>query len=443
MSRLTNFVSLNTQSAAMNYIDSHKYLMENVDFEKEVIDLGDVEIRNIQFESEAYDLIPGAEEYHCAEHGLDFGKPPRSFVFNTGHEDELIDIADTRIKENRKFYCPVFLPKNVSRETCHDQEVDHVSPSTSHVPRQRMILLFHGFNEKSWDKYLPWALKLVRETGKPVVMFPIAFHMNRAPVYWVEKRSMFALSGKRKQHFPNAMKSSLSNVAISIRLHSQPQRFIWSGLQTYYDVIRFAEECKKGTIPGIEEGCSFDFFSYSIGSLLAEILKLSDYKGYFTDSKLAMFCGGAVFNRLSPVSKFILDSEANVALYSFLVEHIDNHLKRDLRLKHYLGPGHPEGYNLLAMLDYRNMREYREGKFREMHDKVLAITLKADKVVPAYEVINTLQGAARDIPIPVEIFDFPYPYIHEDPFPTTIIPADMVDEAFDIVFERITNFLRS
>ena len=95
----------------MNYIESHKYLMENVDFEKEVIDLGDVEIRNIQFESEAYDLIPGAEEYHCAEHGLDFGKPPRSFVFNTGHEDEIIDIADTLIKENRTFYCPVFLPK--------------------------------------------------------------------------------------------------------------------------------------------------------------------------------------------------------------------------------------------------------------------------------------------------------------------------------------------
>ncbi|MCX6285452.1 MAG: DUF6051 family protein [Bacteroidetes bacterium] len=430
----------------MKYTESHKYLMKTVDFDKEVVDLGDVEVRNISFESKAYDLIPGAEEYKCEDHNLKFGKP-RSFVFNTGHEDELIDIADTQILENRKFYCPVFFPKReqgMSDVGCQMSDVRYPISDTGRAKRgQRLILLFHGFNEKSWDKYLPWALKLVRETGKPVVMFPIAFHMNRAPVYWVEKRSMFALSGKRKQHFPNAMKSSLSNVAISIRLHSQPQRFIWSGLQTYYDVIRFTEECRKGTFPGIEEGCSFDFFSYSIGSLLAEILKLSDYKGFFTDSKLAMFCGGAVFNRLSPVSKFILDSEANVALYSFLVEHIDNHLKRDPRLRHYLGPGHPEGYNLLAMLDYRNMREYREEKFRQMHEQVLAVTLKADKVVPAYEVINTLQGAARDIPIPVEIFDFPYPYIHEDPFPTAIIPADMVDEAFDCVFDRITNFLRS
>lgn len=419
----------------MKYTESYKYLRENVDFGKGVVELGDVEVRNIGFESRAYDLIPGAQEYHCREHSLDFG-PPRSFLFNTGHEDELIDIADTLIQENRKFYCPMFFPKTDDR--CQISDISHPSSKK----QQRLILLFHGFNEKSWDKYLPWALKLVRETGKPVVLFPTAFHMNRAPVYWVEKRSMFALSAKRQKHFPNAMKSSLSNVAISIRLHSQPQRFIWSGLQTYYDVIRFAEECKAGNIPGIDPECSFDFFSYSIGSLLAEILKLSNHNGYFSDSKLVMFCGGAAFNRLSPVSKFILDSEANVALYSYLVEHIDNHMKRDARLRHYLGPEHPEGHNLLAMLDYRNMREYREEKFRQMHDQVLAVSLKADKVVPAYEVINTLQGVARDIPIPVEIFDFPYPYIHEDPFPVGKADPGLVDEAFEQVFGRIAGFLK-
>ncbi|MCX6286799.1 MAG: DUF6051 family protein [Bacteroidetes bacterium] len=408
----------------MKYTESYKYLKEKVDFDKEIIDLGDVEVRNISFESKAYDLIPGAEDYSCEEHSLDFGKPG-PFLFETGHENELIDIEDTLIPENRSFYIPVFFPKGDAERG------------------QRLTFLFHGFNEKSWDKYLPWALKIVRETGNPMVLFPIAFLMNRAPLYWVEKRSMFALSEKRKKHFPNAMKSSLSNVAISIRLHSQPQRFIWSGLQTYYDVIRFTGQCKAGMYPGIEPDCSFDFFSYSIGSLLAEILKLSNHKGYFSDSKLAMFCGGAVFNRLSPVSKFILDSEANVALYSFLVEHIERHMKRDSRLRHYLGREHPEGFNLYSMLDYNNMREYREEKFRQIHEQVLAVTLKADKVVPAYEVINTLQGAARDIPIPVEIFDFPYPYIHEDPFPMNVAYTGQVDAAFERVFQRITEFLKS
>ncbi len=421
----------------MKYTESYTFLRDKIDFNREIIDLGDIGIRIIPFGSEAYDLIPGAGDYNCEEHHLKFGKPG-SFVFETGHENELIDIADTLIPENRSFYCPVFFPKG---------EGDAGQNNPFHNSRakqgQRLILLFHGFNEKSWDKYLPWALKLVKETGNAVILFPIAFHMSRAPLFWVEKRSMFGLSEMRKKHFPNAMKSSLSNVAISIRLHSQPQRFIWSGLQTYNDVIRFVEHCKSGLVPGIEKDCSFDFFSYSIGSLLAEILKLSDHKGYFSDSKLAMFCGGAVFNRLSPVSKFILDSEANVALYSFLVEHIDSHMKRDPRLKHYLGREHPEGFNLYAMLDYKNMREYREDKFAKMREQVLAVTLKADKVVPAYEVINTLQGAARDIPIPVDILDFPYPYIHEDPFPIKGPPPDLVDEAFDKVFDRITAFLKS
>ena len=440
----------------MKYTESYKYLKEKVDFDKEVIELDDMKVRNIWFESGAYDLIPGAEDYTCLEHTLNFNKPG-SFVFETGHTDEVIDIADTMIHENRSFYCPVFLPRGSSRAGVRDKcgdglaeearaESDAGSADTSHPApvnekKQRLILLFHGFNEKSWDKYLSWAHRLVNDTGNPVVLFPIAFHMNRAPLYWVDKRSMFALSEDRKRIFPNAQKSSLSNVAISIRLHSQPQRFIWSGLQTYYDVIRFVEQCKAGMYPGIECGCSFDFFSYSVGSLLAEILKLSDHKGYFSDSRLAMFCGGAVFNRLSPVSKFILDSEANVALYSYLVEHIDGHMKRDPRLRHYLSRQHPEGFNLYSMLDYKNLRDYREDKFRQMHKQILAVTLKTDKVVPAYEVINTLQGAARDIPVPVDIFDFPYKYIHEDPFPVNVPYADQVDESFDRVFNRLTEFL--
>ena len=62
----------------------------------------------------------------------------------------------------------------------------------------------------------------------------------------------------------------------------------------------------------------YEVITYSIGCLLAEILKLANPKGYFTQSRLCLFCGGPVFDRLSPVSKFILDSEANVALYSYI-----------------------------------------------------------------------------------------------------------------------------
>jgi len=50
---------------------------------------------------------------------------------------------------------------------------------------------------------------------------------------------MFEMSLKRREKYPNIIHSTLSNVAISMRLHSMPQRFIWSGLQTYYDTIQF------------------------------------------------------------------------------------------------------------------------------------------------------------------------------------------------------------
>jgi hypothetical protein len=219
-----------------------------------------------------------------------------------------------------------------------------------------------------------------------------------------------------------------------------PQRFIWSGLQTYFDVIQFIEECRAGLHPLIPADFTFDMFAYSIGALLAEILKLSDYNGYFSKSKVAMFCGGAVFNRLSPVSKFILDSEASVALYSYLVEHFDSYLRKDSRLHHYIVDGHHEGKVFHAMLDYKIMRDFREGLFKKMEDQIYAISLKKDYVVPPYEIINTLKGAFRDNNIAVDEMDFGYPYTHENPFPLSKPNASLVDETFEDVFSRFSDF---
>lgn len=167
---------------------------------------------------------------------------------------------------------------------------------------------------------------------------------------------------------------------------------------------------------------------------------------YFTwaarlaDSRLCMFCGGAVFNRLSPVSKFILDSEADVSLYSFVVEHLESHMKRDPVMKEYLGT-HPEGMNFRCMLDYNILREYRESLFRKMAGRMMAVVLKQDSVIPPYEVINTLQGAGRNIPIPVDTMDFPYSYKHEDPFPARTAIASEVESSFSRTFDRFCRFL--
>lgn len=76
-----------------------------------------------------------------------------------------LQLADRTIEENLRFEYLVVT----------DREERRFNGAT---------LLFHGLNEKSWSKYLPWAQRLCRLTSRPVILFPIAFHMDRAPADW-------------------------------------------------------------------------------------------------------------------------------------------------------------------------------------------------------------------------------------------------------------------
>ena len=405
----------------MEYCDLFKYLKDIESYDANEIEIDDnTVLRNYNFESKYRFILPGGsgnnDDYEYIPSGTDHEYEPDII-------QEMLNKKDAEILENIKFRYHVILPKSTSKT-------------------KGILLMFHGFNEKHWSKYLPWAKYIVEKTGKAVALFPIAFHMNRAPTAWSDMREMYSISEQRKQRHPDVISSSLSNVAISTRLHNKPQRFIWSGLQTYYDVIDLVEDIKANNHPAIDPEASIDVFSYSIGSFLSEILMMTNKNGYFSKSKFMSFCGGAVFNRLSPVSKFILDSEANVSLYSYVVEHLESHMKRDEVLRHYLGGVHPEGVNFRSMLNYKTLTKYRESKFREMSDRIYAITLREDTVVPAYEVINTLQGINRDIPIKVDVLDFPYKYKHEDPFPALEGIKKEVTEQFKRTFDLVCDFLK-
>ena len=396
------------------YIDTYKLLKNSINYSESQITVPDViEIRNFDFTSNNGYILPDGSNDDTLN-GYDL-KNEKGIV------QEMLGIHDSDVKDNISFRYHVFSPVGVKKT-------------------KNIVLMFHGFNEKYWNKYLPWAKYIVDTTGKTVVLFPIAFHMNRAPQEWSDIRLMFEVSNRRMELFPDIINSTLSNAAISTRMHTMPQRFVWSGLQSYYDVIQFIDNYKSGLHPFIEPDAEVDLFAYSIGAFLAEILIMTNHKDYFEKSKLAMFCGGPVFNRLSPVSKFILDSQANVALYSFIIEHLDSHLKMNNKLRHYLCET-PEGVSFRTMLNYGVMSDLREERLRAISDRVFAVSLKNDTVVPPYEVANTLQGKYRDIPIKVEIHDLPYPYKHEDPFPVTEKLSDDIDAGFRRVFEPIGKFL--
>lgn len=407
------------------YIDDYNLLKEKLNFDDSSIAVGSLAVKNYTFTSKNACILPGAGSYHCTKHNFCISEPYHTSERAVSMIHGVLDTPDVQIQENITFRYHVFSPIGQTEKA------------------KEVVILLHGLNEKDWYKYYTWAKAIVDRTGKTVVLFPLGFHMNRAPKEWSDSRLMFQASSQRKKALPNIIASSLSNVAISKRLYEKPQRFVWSGLQTYYDIIDFIEDFKAGNHPAIAPDAHYDFFAYSIGAFFSQILILSNYNGYFDNTKLCMFCGGPVFNRFSPVTKFILDSEANVVLYSFLVEHLESHMKTDACLNHYLNGDHTEGIVFRAMLDYKVNSELRENAFRKASKQIMAIGLMQDTVIPPYEIINTLQGKYRDIPIRIDVLDFPYTYKHEDPFPAIEKLRTETDKAFNRVFDSICIFLES
>lgn len=405
----------------MNYSESYPALKKLFTSPETKKEFDTIEIDDLDFDSQSCGILPGTEAYRCNLHDVTLTEE-YSFYTEIGTIDNNVHIKDIFVEENQSFKYQIIKPKGQGKV-------------------KKVTFLFHGFNEKDWSKYLPWAKSICDGTGSAVILFPIAFHMQRAPKNWSNIREMYRLSEHRKKRFPNILQSTLSNVAISMRLHAMPQRFIWSGLQTYYDVIQLITDIKNGKNEHIHQDFEFDIFAYSIGGFLAQILKLTNYNNYFENSKVCLFCSGATFNRLSSVSKFILDSEANVALYSYLVEHFDKMLERDNVLNHYIREGHSEGEIFSSMLDYQKMRGFREKLLKQHEKQIYAISLTKDDVIPSFEIMNTLKGAYRNINIRMDELDFDYNYIHENPFPSNAIDPKKVDESFHMVFEKVCDFL--
>ena len=410
----------------MTYVQTYQFLKKNYDQHRDVIQLpeSNLEIHNLSFQSDSWNLLPGATAYTCEEHKLTFEE-------NLGHREEsvfqmypeILKHHDIDICENHEFKYTIF--KKASTEKSNG-----------------VIFLFHGLSEKYWDKYLPWAEKLVSNTGKAVVLFPIAFHMNRSPVEWSNSRLMDQVAQTRRNHSIAIDNATFANAAICARIQAIPQRFFWSGLHTFYDVVKLLGQIRNGEHPLIHEDCSFDLFSYSIGSFLSEILFMANPQSFFDKARLFMFCGGPTLDRMLPNSKFILDSDATIAIYSFYTERLDRELKHDKRMAHYFNGEHPAGNYFKAMLNYNKYKETREKRLREIAGNIKAVALKKDEVVPPNEVINTLKGENRDIPVEVSVFDYNFPYDHITPFPNKKDIEAEVDKSFNELFEIAARYLQ-
>jgi hypothetical protein len=331
--------------------------------------------------------------------------------------NDFLNREDHLISENSSFSYPVFSPSSKSN---------------------KVILLLHGLNERSWIKYLAWANWLAENTSSYVILFPISFHINRSPVSWKDPRNMVQLVKTRNSEVRKNEMSSFANVALSNRLTEDPMRFFNSGQQTAYDLVHLLKTIRTGHHEIIPPGCRLDIFAYSIGAFLAEILMLSDPENLFTDSRLFIFCGGSVFSNMNGRSKLIMDSHAFDKVYNFYLNDFENSIGEKSRIAEFLNSTQL-GIAFRSMIDRSRLRSFREKRFSKLKDQIRCIILAGDTVIPPKGVVATLSETR--CPDTVRILDFPFAYSHENPFPFAgNSDSNNVDRSFEMIFEEAALF---
>jgi hypothetical protein len=327
--------------------------------------------------------------------------------------------TDTQITENRDFLYPVFTPRNTKTD--------------------KVILLLHGLNERSWLKYLVWANYLAEYTESYVILFPISFHINRSPNAWKDPRLMIPFMKERNSSLGEINMSSFANVALSNRLTEDPLRFLKSGYQTTLDITKLVSTIRNGEHQIIPRSSNINIFAYSIGGFLAEIILMGNPGNLFSDSKLFIFSGGSVFSNMHGSSKLIMDSRAFDKVYNYYLNDFEKSLSGNNPLVEFLSSSQI-GMAFRSMIDLGRFKTFRNNILKKLRDQIRAVSLLKDAVIPSKGVVATLSRFnKKDI---VKVWDFPYPYSHENPFPILDFPlSEKVDYCFEKVFSEARSFL--
>lgn len=361
----------------------------------------DLKIRTLKFESNE------VETFKMPSH------PDVISVFSK-EEGELEDKDEI----NRNFTVPIFLPLG-------ERKYDKV------------IVLLHGLNERSWVKYLPWAADLSKRTKSAVVLFPISYHMNRAPKQWGDPRAMISLLNSQKASM--TANTTFANIALSERLKSDPLRFFSSGYQSADDLVKLVTELGDGKVAYVKQGAQIDFFSYSIGAFLSQILFISNPNGIVSNSRLFMFGGGSFFDTMNGVSRLIMDEQAFYRIFDYYTSDFEKEAYKDTRLGAFVKD------NILAM-SFRSMIksdrlvDFRNDMLKMYRNQFYAIALTRDTVISPVGISSFFRSIGSKN---IEMVDFAYPHSHEQPFPINGKPIlnAAVDAGFNHVFKRAASFL--
>lgn len=391
----------------MNYTESFHLLNKSFNQKDSTatIEKAGLEVRNFSFHSH----IPGHAPFLSPAH--------------SGVRASAFSLTDEEIAVNNDFRYSVFLKKG---------------DTTRH---RHAILMLHGLNERKWSKYLPWAATLTQKTGIPVVMFPISFHMNRSPEDWSNPRLLWPVVTREVNAGAMDETTSIANYTLSRRLEEKPERFFLSGYQSINDVVALLKSWKKGKNPLFHPDVRVDFFSYSIGAFLTEVLMIANPEGLVDRSRFFLFCGGSVFSGMNATSKFIMNKSSFKRIYQYYVDELENEVIQKDKYAEILS-FNVFGRAFRAMITPERFRQVREHTFRKFARQIKAVSLKNDRVIPTREIKDTLADPALGTQGCVEEMDFPFPYTHENPFDVNLTRfGDKIDEGFACFIDKVVAFL--
>ncbi len=264
-----------------------------------------------------------------------------------------------------------------------------------------VLVIFHGLNEGSYARMLPWAGSFALRLHIPVILFPLSFHVGRRSDLW-RTPDQTRIAAHRAAMAGNG-RTSPFNGRISERLSQFPERYLLGGLQSYFDAVDLAAQIEAGGHVSCRAGARPRFLGYSAGGYLALVLLLADPGGRFSDSRAAVFASGAPLDGIRPGSLFIMDDEAAKRLSAYLQGRSFPHGAIDAR------------HRQLAEAPARWLAEvlfHGDGladRMEAMRDRLLVVVNPADRVISAERAAWNLR------PAPVLSLDLG---VHEFPFTT-------------------------
>lgn len=328
-------------------------------------------------------------------------------------------VQDQMISENNCFRYPVIIPGGADES-------------------RNVIILLHGLNERNWYKHLPGAQFLAEKLSRPVILFPLSFHINRGLPDWTNARIMAAKLEKRIKKFPGVQDATIANLALSERLTEYPERFFLAGLQSAHDLIHLLTQLKEGIHPLFRKNTRADIFAYSISCMLLQAMMISNPNQILSQSRIVFFAGGSLLSHIQGVSRYIMDS---VAFESVRRLYLDNRRRKEIFRKGRSFETDPVfGTAFRAVLAPHILTNVRERRMERFRNQLMVVALRDDKVIPL-EGIRKATGDRFFRSSHFRVLHFPYPYSHENPFPINRNQnLAEVDKAFQSVFTSVLDF---